>query len=87
MARKWLSLPRSEGIATRQAHVDLPEGSFEREMGREGFFGPSAQIYHRHPPTDWLDWEGPLRPRCFETARLTLPVFAEAAPDRQPDAE
>ncbi|MCW5749650.1 MAG: homogentisate 1,2-dioxygenase [Alphaproteobacteria bacterium] len=70
MARNWISLPRVEGTASRQAHVNLPAGTFEREMGREGFFGPSSHLYHRHPPTGWSDWEGPLKPRAFDTVRL-----------------
>ncbi|MBM3489126.1 MAG: homogentisate 1,2-dioxygenase [Alphaproteobacteria bacterium] len=82
MARKWISLPRSEGQASRQAHVDLPPGTFEREMGREGFFGPATQFYHRHPPTDWIDWEGPLRPRCFETAKLEATADSPWAANR-----
>jgi len=68
--RQWIRFPRVEGIASRQAHCDLPEGTFERELGREGFFGPSTQMYHRHPPTGWSGWEGPLRPRAFNLNRL-----------------
>jgi homogentisate 1,2-dioxygenase len=71
MSRKWISFPRVEGQASRQAHTDLPEGTYEREMGKEGFFGPSTQFYHTHPPTGWVDWEGPLRPRAFDTVKLT----------------
>ena len=63
--RPWIPLPRVEGVASRQAHADLPEGTFERELGREGFYGPSTQMYHRHPPTGWTAVEGPLRPRAF----------------------
>ena len=37
--KPWITLPRSEGEASRQAHADLPEGTFEREIGREGFYG------------------------------------------------
>jgi homogentisate 1,2-dioxygenase len=59
-----------EGVASRQAHADLPEGTFEREIGKEGFAGPSAQFYHRHPPTGWTSWEGPQRPRAFDLNRL-----------------
>jgi homogentisate 1,2-dioxygenase len=71
MARShWISLPRVEGNASRQAHADLPAGSYERELGREGFYGPSTQMYHRHPPTGWNDARGPLRPRAFDTERL-----------------
>ena len=65
--RNWIGLPRTEGTASRQAHADLPAGTFERELGREGFFGPAAHMYHRHPPTGWVGWEGPLRPRAFDT--------------------
>ena len=49
--KQWIPLPRVEGISSRQAHADLPEGTYERELGREGFFGPATQMYHRHPPT------------------------------------
>jgi len=69
--KSGIPLPRTEGISSRQAHCDLPEGTSEREMGREGFFGPSTQLYHRHPPTGWSDWEGPLRPRAFDLGRIT----------------
>ena len=64
--KHWISLPRIEGAASRQAHVDLPEGTYERELGREGFSGPATQMYHKHPPTQWIDWQGPLRPRAFD---------------------
>ncbi len=67
---KWIEFPRSEGVSSRQAHADLPPGTYEREMGREGFFGPSTQMYHRHAPTGWSRIEGPLRPRAFDTCRI-----------------
>ena len=68
--KHWISFPRVEGRASRQAHADLPEGTYERELGREGFFGPATQMYHTHPPTGWSGWDGPLRPRAFDLARL-----------------
>jgi homogentisate 1,2-dioxygenase len=68
--RHWISLPRTEGRSSRQAHADLPDGTYERELGREGFFGPATQMYHRRPPTGWSGWEGPLRPRAFDLNRL-----------------
>lgn len=68
--KNWISFPRFEGTASRQAHVRLPEGTYEREIGREGFFGPSTHMHHRHPPTGWLSWDGPLRPRAFDLAKL-----------------
>lgn len=66
----YISTPIREGISSRQAHCDLPEGSFERELGREGFFGPATHMHHRHPPTGWIDWEGPLRPYAFDLNEL-----------------
>lgn len=68
--KKPISLPMSEGTASRQAHCDLPEGTFEREMGREGFFGQAAHLYHKHAPTGWTAWDGPTRPRAFDTGEL-----------------
>jgi len=70
MSRNWISFPRTEGRASRQAHCDLPAGSYERELGREGFFGPATHMYHRHRPTDWLRFEGDLKPRAFDTTHL-----------------
>ena len=66
----WITLPRVEGIASRQAHADLPAGTYERELGREGFYGPSTQMYHRHAPTGWGEVQGPLRPRALDTTRI-----------------
>ncbi len=67
MARNWITTPRVEGEASRQAHCDLPAGTYERELGKEGFFGPATHMHHRHPPTAWTRFEGELRPRAFDT--------------------
>jgi homogentisate 1,2-dioxygenase len=61
---------RIEGAASRQAHCDLPEGTYEREISKEGFFGPASFFHHRHPPTGWSDFQGPLRPHAFDLAGL-----------------
>ena len=68
--KNYIQYPRREGTASRQAHADLPPGTYEREMGKEGFFGPAAFFYHRHPPTAWSNFEGPLRPHAFDLAKL-----------------
>ena len=70
MSKNWISFPRVEGRASRQAHADLPEGTYEREIGREGFFGPATHMYHSHMPTAWTSFEGPLRPHAYDTNRL-----------------
>lgn len=68
--RKWISTSKVEGEASRQAHCDLPEGTYERELGKEGFFGPASHMYHQQPPTGWVDFDGPLKPRAFDTTEL-----------------
>ena len=68
--KSWIRFPRVEGNASRQAHADLPPGTYERELGKEGFFGPATHMYHAHPPTGWIRWEGPLRPRAFDLTKL-----------------
>ena len=68
--RRYIPVSRVEGTASRQAHCDLPEGTYEREMSKEGFFGPAAFFHHRHPPTGWTEFSGPLRPRAFDLAKL-----------------
>jgi homogentisate 1,2-dioxygenase len=70
MSKSWINFPRIEGQASRQAHADLPDGSYEREIGREGFFGPATHMYHKHMPTAWTSFEGPLRPRAYDTNRV-----------------
>ena len=64
--RRYVQYPILKGLSSRQAHADLPEGSFEREMSKEGFFGPAAFFYHRHPPTAWESFTGPLQPHAFD---------------------
>lgn len=70
MSSRYISFSQSKGRASRQAHADLPEGTYEREMSKEGFFGPAAQFYHKNPPTAWVDFEGPLSPRAFDLVKL-----------------
>src|SRR4051812_499841 len=71
--RNWLPVKGAEGVHSRQAHADLPEGTYEREMSKEGFFGPAAFLYHRNPPTGWISFEGPMRPRAFDLNGLKAP--------------
>ena len=68
--RKWIHIPHIEGQASRQAHADLPPGTVERELGKEGFFGPATHMIHPRAPTGWTLWEGPLRPRAFDCNKL-----------------
>jgi homogentisate 1,2-dioxygenase len=79
--KRWITASRLEGEASRQAHADLPPGTYEREISTEGFFGPAAFMHHRRPPTGWTSFEGPLRPRAFNLAAMTR---AEASPWKAP---
>ena len=63
--KRYIQYPKVEGQASRQAHADLPAGTYEREISKEGFFGPATQFHHRHPPTAWTRFEGPLRPHAW----------------------
>jgi homogentisate 1,2-dioxygenase len=69
--KRYIPVSRVEGTASRQAHCDLPADTYEREMSKEGFFGPAAFFHHRHPPTGWTEFTGPLQPRAFDLARLS----------------
>src|SRR5260370_8288692 len=76
--------PLKIGKTTSQAHVGIPEGTFEEEHGRKGFYGKSAHLYHAHPPTGWIRFEGKLRPHCFDLNRLAPPDQSD--PQRVPRA-
>jgi homogentisate 1,2-dioxygenase len=62
--------PLKKGKFAKQAHVGIPEGTFEEEHGRKGFYGKSAHLYHAHPPTGWTRFEGKLRPHLFDLNKL-----------------
>src|ERR1700761_6510389 len=62
--------PLIKGKTAKQAHVGLPDGTYEEEHGRKGFYGKSAHLYHAHPPTGWIRFEGKLRPHCFDLNQL-----------------
>jgi homogentisate 1,2-dioxygenase len=63
--------PLKKGKFAAQAHVRIPEGTYEEEHGRKGFYGKSAHLYHTHPPTGWTRFEGKLRPHLFDLNQLT----------------
>ena len=56
----------SKGKVTKQAHVAVPEGTYEEEHGRETFFGRASHLYRTHPPTAWVKIDGPLQPRALD---------------------
>jgi homogentisate 1,2-dioxygenase len=58
------------GTPPRQAHVAVPEGTFEEEIARDGFAGRASHLYRRHPPVGWTHIEGDLRPRAYQASEL-----------------
>lgn len=56
---------KSSGIYSKQAHVKIPEGLFEEEHGRKGFFGRVSHLYHSHPPVNWTKIDGDLKPKAL----------------------
>lgn len=54
---------KASGVHTKQAHVKIPDGLYEEEHGRKGFFGKVSHIYHENPLTSWTNIEGNLKPR------------------------
>jgi len=54
---------KASGTYTKQAHVRIPDGLYEEEHGRKGFFGKVAHLYHENPLTGWTKIEGKLKPR------------------------
>ncbi len=82
MAKDRPNLPSAFGWAqgsySAQPHVDTPEGTYEEEHGRQGFFGRVSHLYHRHPPTGWLRIEGPLKPHAYYASKLA--GFEQAEP-------
>lgn len=60
----------SQGQSTRQGHKGIPEGHFEEEQGRGGFYGPVSHLIRKKPSTRWSKIEGPLKPHMFDLVKL-----------------
>jgi len=60
----------SQGKFTTQAHKGIPDGAFEEEQGRKGFFCQVSHLLKEKPSTRWTQIEGPLRPQLFDGVKL-----------------
>ena len=49
-----MKIQYSKGTVPKQAHVAIPEGLYEEEHGRQGFFGPVDAVLS-HPSTNGLE--------------------------------
>ncbi len=64
----------SQGKNHTQGHKGIPEGLYEEEQGRKGFYGPVSHLLKDKPPTRWNNVEGPLKPHLYDLvpAKCTL---------------
>ena len=60
----------SKGRVTRQAHVNIPDGTVEEEYARRGFFGRVSHLYRTQPPVNWTALEGDLKPVALHAMEL-----------------
>jgi homogentisate 1,2-dioxygenase len=75
--------PLSRGRVTKQAHVGLPEGTYEEEHGREAFEGRASHLYRTHPPTAWVRIDGDLQPRAYDLNGVKPADLTDPAGDWQ----
>lgn len=60
----------SQGQHTTQGHKGIPDGCFEEEQGRKGFFGQVSHLIKPEPSTRWKAIEGNLRPHLYDAVKL-----------------
>lgn len=60
----------SQGKHTSQGHKGIPDGHFEEEQGRKGFFGPVSHLIKPQPSTRWTDIQGKLRPHLYDIVEM-----------------
>lgn len=59
-----------QGLSHTQGHKGIPEGLYEEEQGRKGFFGPVSHLLKPEPSTRWVAIDGPLRPHLYDAIAL-----------------
>lgn len=59
-----------QGLSTKQAHKAIPEGHYEEEQGRKGFYGPVSHLIRKNPSTHWTKIDGPLKPHLYDLVEL-----------------
>jgi homogentisate 1,2-dioxygenase len=64
----WIHV--AKGQTPRQAHVAVPKGLKEEEIGRGGFHGRVANVYRLNEPTGWVRVEGEFAPGDVDGERV-----------------
>lgn len=60
----------NKGPVSKQVHVDIPDGLYEEEYARNGFFGRTAHLYRSAPPVGWTHIDGDLKPQAWHALEL-----------------
>ena len=71
MKNSWIHHTR--GQTPRQAHVAVPKGLKEEEIGRGGFQGRVAEVYRKNEPTGWVRVEGEGAPADIDGEAIATP--------------
>jgi len=79
MKNSWIHL--AKGTVPRQAHVAVPKGLKEEEIGRGGFQGRVANVYRQNEPTGWLRVEGEFAPGDVDGEKITTADARDARGD------
>lgn len=61
----------SQGKHNTQGHKAIPEGCYEEEQGRKGFFGQVSHLIRPEPSTRWTEIDGPLRPHLYDVVEMS----------------
>lgn len=76
MNNSWIH--RAKGQVPRQAHVAVPKGLKEEEIGRGGFLGRVAEVYRLNEPTGWVRVEGDFAPGDVDGERIRTADASDA---------
>lgn len=75
-------IPYIKGKVAHQAHVRVPEGLYEEEYGRNGFYGSYVHMYRTEPLVAWSRIEGSLRPRAYDLLKTPQTPSADYLDNR-----
>lgn len=70
MKNSWIH--HAKGQYARQAHIRIPQGLKEEEVGRDGFQGRVAELYRKNEPTRWVRVEGEYAPGDVDGEKITV---------------
>ncbi len=60
----------AQGKHHTQGHKAIPEGCYEEEQGRQGFYGPVSHLIKPEASTKWTNINGPLRPHLYDLVEM-----------------